>query len=93
MFGYAAAFMLRPQKLEGRYANGTIAWEQWERRNWRGDVVHFRTTRYYPNGRVSLEFDGKDTRCWDPNGRQITVSEWYIFFLQNGGESVISTEP
>jgi len=81
----AVLWWRKPYVLRATYPNGTIAWEQWERRSFAGRPEYLHITWYYTNGQKSSENKSGSFKRWSPDGRPITSDEWAEFVLEDCG--------
>jgi hypothetical protein len=84
----------KPFVAVGKYRNGTIAWEMWQRRTITGKIIHLRTVRYYTNGRKSYEYSAATgERFWSPDGKQMSDrARWYGLFRKDRESDLIPNE-
>lgn len=86
----AIVIVFLPYRVTGTRPDGTVAWEQYERRSIFGKIVHIRTIRYNPNGTVGMRSEGGTKRFWRSDGSETSEKEWVSQNLQYGDQNVVA---
>ena len=87
----------KPYAIVGRYPDGTLAWEQWERRTFSMRNEIYKTCRWFPDGKLAVEWSAekKQTKLFGRNddvyngSDRTEAAEW---FRKYGDEIAGSTQ-